>query len=140
MAATSHIVPFAGPDMPLRGDDWLQFLFFFYGGMASHGLLCRTFRSRDPGAEPHLLATDRPKQSRHLPLGRAHNSMTTPTITHHMRPGTIWGTQILCEDPEALGRGEYVAELSQRGLQQVDCPRCLKVMAELKKLWGMCDL
>ena len=37
MKALSHIVPFAGPDMPLCGDDWLRFLFFFHGGMASVG-------------------------------------------------------------------------------------------------------
>ena len=47
MKALSHIVPFAGPDMPLRGDDWLgRSITYLYVGMASVWLLCRTFRSR----------------------------------------------------------------------------------------------
>ena len=37
MADTSHIVPFAGPDMPFRGDDWLGFLTYLYVGMIAQG-------------------------------------------------------------------------------------------------------
>ena len=35
--AIQHIVPFAGPDVPLRGDTWLSFLMHLYSGMASVG-------------------------------------------------------------------------------------------------------
>lgn len=55
-------------------------------------------------------------------------------LTHVMRPGPIWGTQILCEDPSALKRGDYVAELSARGSSTVDCQSCLMVVREIVKI------
>ena len=51
--------------------------------------------------------------------------------THIMRPGAIRGTQILCEDAEGAKQGDYVAEMSERGMVQVDCPDCKFVAKEL---------
>ena len=55
--------------------------------------------------------------------------------THMMRPGPIRGTQILCEQkPTGKHRDDLVAELSARGLAQVDCRDCLMILGELRRL------
>lgn len=51
--------------------------------------------------------------------------------THLLRPGVLRGTQILCEDPEAAGRGDWVAECSDRGAAQVTCQDCKVVGRDL---------
>ena len=53
---------------------------------------------------------------------------------HHMRPGRVGGTQILCERP--TGEHDYIAELSLRGSMKVDCPSCIGVLRELSNLYG----
>ena len=53
-------------------------------------------------------------------------------VIHQIRPGPIRGTMVLCETRQV--KGQAVAELSKRGLAQVDCPDCLSVIAGLRKL------
>ncbi len=55
--------------------------------------------------------------------------------THHMRPGPIRGSQVLCELDVPIGNGHYTAELTDRGLEQVNCRDCLFIIRELLRLW-----
>lgn len=53
-------------------------------------------------------------------------------IIHHMRPGPIREPFTLCA---SVQKGEYIAELSPRGMRKVNCPDCLFIQDELLKLW-----
>ena len=55
-------------------------------------------------------------------------------MTHLLRPGPIWGTQALCEKSH---RSDMVAELSPRGLEDVDCRDCLFILRQLKMLMDL---
>ena len=53
--------------------------------------------------------------------------------THMLRPGPIRGTQVLCE-PQEVGKDDYMAELSKRGLAQVTCDGCKHILNELARI------
>ena len=58
-------------------------------------------------------------------------------VTHHMRPGPIRGTQVLCENAKAGKGGDYLAELNKQGVEQVNCEDCKFIRKELMTLWGV---